>query len=322
MRNRVNPLGVSEPEIRKQGKDQIVIELAGVHDLAKAAKIIGTTGQLQFYDFENDAAGPSSDGQGNVTADPNLYHLLQQVQSDAKSGTPSAYYLFDAKHRVNGASADSRAHLLEAHPKLKGKLPKGWTILAVPQHMTAVSCTATPTNRLRRRCATRGNVLLPVQVLPQPGRAPSRRSRGRSSRAARSAPRSARRRVRETPSSRSASSTRATASSRRSRRRRPRTGRRRPTRPGRAAQPTWPPSPASHGTSRSCSTASSSRRRTSTTSRTRTASTRASTAPRSPASTRSARRRTWRSSSNPARCPTSSSRSSRPTSRRRSARTR
>ncbi|MGZ6726850.1 MAG: protein translocase subunit SecD, partial [Gaiellaceae bacterium] len=55
MRNRVNPLGVSEPEIRKQGSNQIVIELAGVHDPAKAAKIIGTTGQLQFYDFENDA---------------------------------------------------------------------------------------------------------------------------------------------------------------------------------------------------------------------------------------------------------------------------
>jgi SecD/SecF fusion protein len=146
MRNRVDSLGVSEPEIRKQGNNQIVIELAGVHDPAKAAKLIGTTAQLQFYDLEVDATGPSSDGQGHVIADPNLYHLLQQVQSDAKNGTPSAYYLFDAKHRVNGAAADSRAHLLAAHPKLKGKLPKGWTVLAVPQHMTAVSCTSTPTN--------------------------------------------------------------------------------------------------------------------------------------------------------------------------------
>src|ERR671933_2680070 len=32
MRNRVAKLGVSEPEIRKQGSDQIVIELDGVHD--------------------------------------------------------------------------------------------------------------------------------------------------------------------------------------------------------------------------------------------------------------------------------------------------
>src|SRR5206468_4311295 len=30
MRSRIDKLGVSEPEIRKQGKDQIVIQLAGV----------------------------------------------------------------------------------------------------------------------------------------------------------------------------------------------------------------------------------------------------------------------------------------------------
>ena len=32
MRNRVDKLGVSEPEIRKQGENQIIIELPGVHD--------------------------------------------------------------------------------------------------------------------------------------------------------------------------------------------------------------------------------------------------------------------------------------------------
>ena len=32
MRNRVDKLGVSEPEIQKQGTNQIVIQLAGVHD--------------------------------------------------------------------------------------------------------------------------------------------------------------------------------------------------------------------------------------------------------------------------------------------------
>src|ERR1700686_4673250 len=37
MRSRVDKLGVASPEIRKQGKDQIVIELAGVHDPGRAA---------------------------------------------------------------------------------------------------------------------------------------------------------------------------------------------------------------------------------------------------------------------------------------------
>ena len=38
MRNRIDKLGVAEPEIRKQGDDQIVIELAGVNDPERAAR--------------------------------------------------------------------------------------------------------------------------------------------------------------------------------------------------------------------------------------------------------------------------------------------
>jgi len=36
-----------------------VIQLAGVHDPAAAAKLIGKTAVLQFYDFEADLTGPS-----------------------------------------------------------------------------------------------------------------------------------------------------------------------------------------------------------------------------------------------------------------------
>ena len=62
MRSRIDKLGVSEPEIRKQGKNQIVIQLAGVHDVNKAAQIIGTTAQLQFFDFEADTRRALDDG--------------------------------------------------------------------------------------------------------------------------------------------------------------------------------------------------------------------------------------------------------------------
>jgi preprotein translocase subunit SecD len=43
MRNRVDKLGVTEPEIRKQGSNQIVIQLPGVKNPQAAAQIIGTT---------------------------------------------------------------------------------------------------------------------------------------------------------------------------------------------------------------------------------------------------------------------------------------
>ena len=43
MRNRVDKLGVAEPEIRKQGKDEMAISLPGVRNAAAAAKLIGKT---------------------------------------------------------------------------------------------------------------------------------------------------------------------------------------------------------------------------------------------------------------------------------------
>jgi SecD/SecF fusion protein len=145
MRDRINKLGVSETDARKQGKDQIVIELPGVKDPAQAAKIIGTTAQLQFYDLENDVIGPSNQG-GVVTATPSLYKLLSQVQTDVKPGTsPTAYYLFNAKKQLKQGPADTKKALLDT-PRLKGKLPKGWKVLAVPEHRTVISCTASPTN--------------------------------------------------------------------------------------------------------------------------------------------------------------------------------
>ena len=59
MRNRVDKLGVTEPEIRTQGDDQIVIQLPGVKDPEAAAEIIGTTAQLELYDLETSLVGPS-----------------------------------------------------------------------------------------------------------------------------------------------------------------------------------------------------------------------------------------------------------------------
>jgi SecD/SecF fusion protein len=141
MRSRIDKLGVSEPEIRKQGSNQIVIQLAGVHDVNKAARIIGTTAQLQFYDLEADVTGPSTSG-GNVIPSSNLFQLLAAVKNDAKKGTPTAYYLFNAKKRLVAGPEDTQKTLLDT-PRLKGKVPKGFTVLAVPQKTTVVTCDVT-----------------------------------------------------------------------------------------------------------------------------------------------------------------------------------
>src|SRR2546423_6711897 len=108
MRNRIDKLGVAEPEIRKQGSDQIVIQLAGVPDPASAAKLIGKTAVLEFYDFEADLTGPSvtSGLQKLPVASSSPYQLLNSPETHALAdkGTPSQWYLFDAKHVVQAGA--------------------------------------------------------------------------------------------------------------------------------------------------------------------------------------------------------------------------
>src|SRR6185437_14332073 len=143
MRSRIDKLGVAEPEIRKQGNNQIVIQLAGVHDVNKAAQIIGTTAQLQFFDFEEDVFGPSTDGSGQVVAHGSLYDLLTKVKADTKNGG-SQYYLFNAKKQKVAGPEDTRKRLLNSTlpsgRQLKGELPEGFTVLAAPPKTIVVSC--------------------------------------------------------------------------------------------------------------------------------------------------------------------------------------
>ncbi len=146
MRNRVDKLGVSEPEVRRQGSDQIVMELAGVKDPAVAAKIIGKTASLEFYDFEADLTGPSVSGLNNIpTAKSSLFSLLDDPQtiSLAAKGTPSQWYLFDSKDVVRAGPFPTKSQLLATNvvqKQLHGKIPKTWNLLAVPGDTVVVSC--------------------------------------------------------------------------------------------------------------------------------------------------------------------------------------
>jgi SecD/SecF fusion protein len=169
--NRVNSIGVSSPNVAVQGNDQIVIQLAGIHDPAKAAAIIGATGTLQFYDFEADLVSPTISG-GNPTPYPTLYSLLTQVKDEAKKGRPEEYYFFGPKTVIthtkvtgkNGKTTTKTTKTTNPHgvlagpyplkpelladPSVKklyaangGHQPPGTEILAVPAHRQVVSGT-------------------------------------------------------------------------------------------------------------------------------------------------------------------------------------
>ena len=146
MRSRIDKLGVSEPEIRKQGSDQIVIQLAGVKDPAVAAKLIGKTAVLEFYDWEKDLTGPSAPGvQGQPSGSGSLYALLSDPATTALIGNkaPSQWYLFDNKKVLKVGPQPTKAKLTGSElvkRRLSGKVPKSWHILRVPANTVVVSC--------------------------------------------------------------------------------------------------------------------------------------------------------------------------------------
>ena len=57
IRQRVDSLGVTEPEIQLQGQDQVVVNLPGITDAEHAVEVIGRTAQLGFYEVLASAGG-------------------------------------------------------------------------------------------------------------------------------------------------------------------------------------------------------------------------------------------------------------------------
>ncbi len=67
LHNRVNELGVAEPVIQQQGADRIVVQLAGVQDMARVQQIIGRIATLQTRMVDESIEGRAAEmGQGSV----------------------------------------------------------------------------------------------------------------------------------------------------------------------------------------------------------------------------------------------------------------
>jgi SecD/SecF fusion protein len=164
MTQRVNKLGLSSPNVAVQGGNEIVIQLAGVHDPAKAAEIIGTTGVLQMFDLEPNVVAPTVVGNQQPAPLPSLYALLTAVKKEANKGSPGGYFLFKTvtkkvSEKVKGKKvtktrkfhqlvqgdppfgAPNRKQLLL--PYKNGQQPPNTEILKLPANREAVWCKAT-----------------------------------------------------------------------------------------------------------------------------------------------------------------------------------
>ncbi len=83
IRNRIDQFGVTEPDIRRQGENRILIQLPGIKNPDRAKDLIGRTALLEFK-LVDDTHDVNEAVKGNVPAGR---EVLYQVREDAQTGT-------------------------------------------------------------------------------------------------------------------------------------------------------------------------------------------------------------------------------------------
>ena len=87
IRERIDELGVAEPEVARLGSDQISVALPDVQNAQRAIEQVGTTAQLFFYDWEPNLLGISEEGRAAARVSS---RLSGSWSSSRRSGTATA----------------------------------------------------------------------------------------------------------------------------------------------------------------------------------------------------------------------------------------
>ncbi len=142
IRERVDALGVSEPEISRIGERQISVSLPEVQNAQDAIDQVGQTSQLSFYDFEPNVVPPDPDITDAVERPFNrLYDAVIASQKEKpecfeKDGEAlcthdGLYYLFDENSLELLAGPVSKEE--DLYLKFDGEQPEGSVVEEVPQ---------------------------------------------------------------------------------------------------------------------------------------------------------------------------------------------
>jgi preprotein translocase subunit SecD len=109
IRNRIDQFGVSEPDIRRQGDDRILIQLPGIQDTQRAKDLIGRTALLEFK-LVDESRDVNAALQGNV---PPGSEVLYKVDEDpATKRTSRTPFLLRKTTLLTGASlTDARVQI-------------------------------------------------------------------------------------------------------------------------------------------------------------------------------------------------------------------
>jgi preprotein translocase subunit SecD len=122
IRQRVDSLGVTEPEIQLQGQNQVAVNIPGITDSERAVEVIGRTAQLGFYEVlasEEELSVPQGEieetkaeleedlREDDAFQEGETKILFEESPSPAGQGTYVAGYIVNAQPDITGEALDS-----------------------------------------------------------------------------------------------------------------------------------------------------------------------------------------------------------------------
>ncbi len=118
IRQRVDSLGVTEPEIQLQGQDQVVVNIPGITDTEQAIDVIGRTAQLGFYEVL--AFAPN---QPLVVSEDEVEETKEELRSELE-GDPAyeegTKILFEETPTLEGDEVQVQGFVVPEEPGVRG----------------------------------------------------------------------------------------------------------------------------------------------------------------------------------------------------------
>ncbi len=118
IRQRVDSLGVTEPEIQIQGDDQVVVNIPGITDADRAVEVIGRTAQLGFYEVLATAGGqpvPEDEIEDTKAS------LQDELEGDPTFEEGETRILFEESPAPDGSGTIVQGYVVPDEPELTGE---------------------------------------------------------------------------------------------------------------------------------------------------------------------------------------------------------
>ncbi|CAN5764348.1 hypothetical protein BH24ACT18_BH24ACT18_08000 [soil metagenome] len=118
IRQRIDRLGVAEPDVRVQGEDQIVVQIPGVENPREIIDIIGRTAQLGFYQVLAVEGSPNTSAEEVQSVEDELEEDLKDDQEFEPGETK---VLFEESPALQGGGTDVFGYVVRQQPDLTGE---------------------------------------------------------------------------------------------------------------------------------------------------------------------------------------------------------